>query len=505
MFNPFRSLIRSSAFWSKEIFEIIRQPRLILTLVLGPFLILFIFGIGYQNKAPTFRALFVAPKDSVLAQQIPQVVSSLGSQLIFAGVTDNQAEALDRLRRGEVDIVAVAPDNPLATVQSNHQAIFTLYHNEADPVRANWVNYYAYLYVDQVNRRVLESLVARGQADAARLKQDVQAARANTSAMRDAMQRGDQAAVTQNQQQLNQHIDDLTVALGTGIAVLGGVQQTVGSPNSNDPSTALGALNDARQNANALGSSGAASPATIARIDQDLGAIENDLNQYHNIDPSILVSPFGNQVKDVLPAPVTPVAFFAPAVLALLLQHLAVTLAALSIVRERALEALELFRVSPLSAGEALVGKYLSYFIFGALIAVALTALMVFGLHLPMLGDWLGFALVIAAVLFTSLGIGFVISLVSQTDSQAVQYTMLVLLTSVFFSGLFLDLNSLLQPVQVISALIPTTYGALLLRDLMLRGLPLDLLLVGGLIGLGVVLYILAWLLMRRTISLARA
>ncbi len=504
MLNPFRSLIRSSAFWGKEIYEILRQPRMILTLVLGPFLILFIFGVGYQNKPPTFRALFVAPKDSTLAQQIPQVVQSLGPQLIFEGVTDNQADALDRLRSGQVDIVAVAPANPLQTVQSNHQAIFTLYHNEADPVRANWVNYYAYLYVDQVNRRVLESLVGRGQADASRLKQDVQTARASTSALRDAMQRGDQAAVAQNQQQLNQQIDNLSLALGAGFAVLGGVQQTTGSPNNNGSSATLGALTDAQTNASALGS-GNASPATIARIDQDLSVIENDLNQYNNIAPNILVSPFGNQVKDVLPVPVSPVAFFAPAVLALLLQHLAVTLAALSIVRERALGALELFRVSPLSASEALIGKYLSYFIFGAFIAAALTALMIFGLHLPMLGDWLSFALVIAAVLFTSLGIGFVISLVSQTDSQAVQYTMLVLLASVFFSGFILDISSLLPPVLVVSGLIPTTYGTLLLRDLMLRGLAPNLLLVGGLLGLGVVLYFIAWLLMRRTISLARA
>ncbi len=502
--NPFRSLIRSSAFWGKEIYEIIRQPRMILTLVLGPFLILFIFGIGYQNKAPSFRTLFVAPTNSELAQQIPQVVASMGPQLIFEGVTDNQAQALERLRAGEVDIVAVAPNDPLQTVQSNQQAVFTLYHNEVDPLLANWVNYYAYVYVDQVNRRVLESLVARGQADASRVKQDVAAARANTSAIRDAMQRGDQAAVTQNEQQLNQNIDNLTVALGTGFAVLGGVQQTVGGPGGNNSSTALGALSDAQQNATSL-KGGTGNLATITKIDQDLSVVENDLNQYHDISPTVLVSPFGNQVKDVLPVPVSAVAFFAPAVLALLLQHLAVTLAALSIVRERALGALELFRVSPLSASEILVGKYLSYFLFGGVIAAALTALMIFGLHLPMLGDWISFAIVVAAVLFTSLGIGFVISLLSQTDSQAVQYTMLVLLTSVFFSGFILDLNALLPPVLVVSGLMPTTYGTLLLRDLMLRGLPLNLLLVGGLVALGIVLYLIAWLLMRRTISHARA
>ena len=43
MNNPPRIVIRSSAFLRKEIVEIIRQPLLVLTLVLGPFLILLFF------------------------------------------------------------------------------------------------------------------------------------------------------------------------------------------------------------------------------------------------------------------------------------------------------------------------------------------------------------------------------------------------------------------------------------------------------------------------------
>jgi ABC-2 type transport system permease protein len=39
-------LIRISAFLRKELFEVSRQPRLLATLVGGPFLILLIFGAG---------------------------------------------------------------------------------------------------------------------------------------------------------------------------------------------------------------------------------------------------------------------------------------------------------------------------------------------------------------------------------------------------------------------------------------------------------------------------
>jgi ABC-2 type transport system permease protein len=100
MSNFFRSIIRASSFFRKEIFEILRQPRLVATLVVGPFLILFIFGIGYRANSPTLRTLFVTqPNSAITAQDIQQNLKSMGSVLIYAGITGNQNEALDQLRR----------------------------------------------------------------------------------------------------------------------------------------------------------------------------------------------------------------------------------------------------------------------------------------------------------------------------------------------------------------------------------------------------------------------
>ncbi len=118
-------------------------------------------------------------------------------------------------------------------------------------------------------------------------------------------------------------------------------------------------------------------------------------------------------------------------------------------------------------------------------------------MHVPMLGSWWAFALVIAAVLFTSLGIGFVISIVSQTDSQAVQVSMIVLLSSVFFSGFIMSLDMFYPAVRIISWMLPTTYGTLLLRDIMLRGTEPNWMLLGGLAAIGLVLMLIAWRLMR--------
>ena len=58
-------------------------------------------------------------------------------------------------------------------------------------------------------------------------------------------------------------------------------------------------------------------------------------------------------------------AYFGPAVLALILQHLAVTLVALSLVRERTTGVMELFRIAPVSTSEILAGKVLAYGLLG--------------------------------------------------------------------------------------------------------------------------------------------
>jgi ABC-2 type transport system permease protein len=193
--------------------------------------------------------------------------------------------------------------------------------------------------------------------------------------------------------------------------------------------------------------------------------------------------------------------FFAPAVIVLLLQHLILTFAALSMVRERQLGSIELFHVAPLSPLETLIGKYASYLLFGCSLAAILLTLITLGLGVPMLGNWLSVGLVVLAVLFASLGIGFVISLISKTDTQAVQYAMIVLLTSVFFSGFLLGLNTLWLPVQTISYSLPATYGILLLRDIMLRGLPLDGNILIPLVSLGLILFLVAWLLLERSMD----
>ncbi|MBA3533249.1 MAG: ABC transporter permease [Ardenticatenales bacterium] len=500
-----RLLIRTSAFFSKEIYEILRQPRLIMTLVLGPFLILLLFGIGYRNEARALRTVFVVEPGSALEQKIKEYASSLGPQLIYVDATSDQEEALRQLRRQSIDLVAVAPPDAYETIRNSQQAVFTLYHNEVDPLQADYIQYFGKIYIDEVNRRVLRSITDEGQNEAMTTREDLAAARTSASEMRAALERGDDTAAREHQRQLEQSLDSLELAVGTSIAVLDGVQQTLGDGEI-DSEGLRSNLSRVREGTTSLqeieaGKNNYNSEAQRAgQVEQNLATLDEQLGEFQQIESSVLVSPFRSESQGIASVQPELTHYFAPAVIVLLLQHLAITFAALSIVREVQLGAMELFRVSPITAGETLGGKYLSYILFGGVIATILTGLVVLALGVPMLGRWELYALAIFALLFAALGIGFVISLIVDTDSQAVQYAMLVLLSSVFFSGFFLRLDTLQPYVLPVAWALPATYAIVLLQDIMLRG-TLNPVPLTGLLAFGVGLYMVAWFLLRRRMA----
>jgi ABC-2 type transport system permease protein len=108
------------------------------------------------------------------------------------------------------------------------------------------------------------------------------------------------------------------------------------------------------------------------------------------------------------------------------------------------------------------------------------------------------YVLAVIILLFTSLGVGFFISLISETDTQAVQYSMLLLLASIFFSGFFLDLRLMREPITVLAWSLPATYGIRMLQDIMLRGSSIPLLIFMGIAAIGIALFLLDWILLRK-------
>jgi len=458
---PWAVVIRSFAFVRKEIVEILRQPRLIGLLVIGPFALLFAFGAGYGQDSLSKRAVFVGSEDSEYAKAIEQYQDDLNSFLDYEGMVPTLEQGRRLLDAGEVDVVVDFPADPLSTVMNGQRAVITVYHAELDPIQETAVEVAARLATQEVNAQVL-STVAAGAQDQIR-SADTLSTRFDELA---AGVRDDPQATAAT---ARAELDVLQPSLEATGALLGRLQSDDAEAESQLASTerAVDGVSRAIDAVDAEGSG----PAEVDQLASSLDVLGGEIGKTLLIDPNVLVRPFTSETDNVAVGHTDPTAFFTPSALALLLQHLALTFAALSLVRDRRTGLFELMRVGPLSSGEIIVGKVLAYLLVGVVVAAALLAATVFLLGVPFAGTVGWLAAIVVGVILSSLALGMLLAIFARTESQAVQYAMLALLAGLFFSGFVLPLDSLRWPVKAISYTLPVRYGIEGFHDVMLRGI----------------------------------
>ncbi len=493
--SPRGGVVRAFGFVRKEIVAVVRQPKLLVTLVLGPFLILALFGAGYRNTRDPLRTIAVASEGNPLRAGIEEIAAEADQSIDFLGILTSEEEALQRLRRDEADIVVVVPEDPEATIRSGERAEFIIWHDELDPFSRTNVVFVSQDAVQDFNERVLEQFAAYSQEESAKLDDALPAARQSAAATRAALESSDDAAVDRELRKLEQSVRVLDAGYRPSAELFAGDASPVAAALDRLDAATGTAGNDAAPRAERL--------AAARDAEEALEQLDTDLADFQRIPPKVLISPFDPDPKALVELGSDVTTFYAPGVVALLLQHLAVTFAALSLVRERMLGTVELFRAAPVTSGETLAGKTTGYLAMGAVIAAALSAMMLVLFDVPMRGSWLEYVVLMALVLLASIGLGFVISAVADTDTQAVQYSMLTLLAAIFFSGFFLTLDRLHPAVRPVSKLVPVSYAIEGLQDVMFRGAALDASLLLLLSAYALATFLAAWLLTQRRFAAA--
>jgi ABC-2 type transport system permease protein len=483
------SLTRIAAFFSKWMAEIIRQPALMLSLVVGPFLVLLLFGQGIDLGGPRPKAIVVRPADQG-DQPIDPLPEELDEVEIVEETTD-LASARESLRQGEADTVVVIPPDPLESIQRGEQAPIDVYTNEIDPVARSYFNAYLNDQVSKLNQQAIQKAIESAMTSVDDMDELLVNAREFLGFIRGAG--GDLEDTREQVTNLQATLDPLGEAAQNVSSALSGFNFVVpglGRPSEQAEGLAetVGELQEdvdviVSRLDQATGEEGIPTNEELDEIERNLDEVAATVELARSIPPEVLASPFDLEIENVAPEEVSYVEFYGPAVLALLLQHLGITLGALSMARMRLLGLLELLRTSPTRPVEVVVGNYLSYGVVCAVAGAALVALLVLGLGVPVFGSWLVVAGMLTALILCSLGIGFVISLLSTSEQQAAQLAMLVLIASVFFSDFIVSLELITWPVKAVAYVLPATYGIRSLQDAMLRDVfryEEDLLIVGG-------------------------
>lgn len=507
-------IVRTLAFCRKELSSSARQPLKVLSLVLGPFIILAIFATGYDGSNK-FDTALVVPARQGISTNLADYASFSKDTFNIVEVSTDQNTEINKLKEGKLGAVIVVPGDAIDQIYNGKSAQFPVYYRQLSPLQANYIEYSTYVYASEFDKVLLREALEAAKPPNAQLKTYTDQLNTSTDQLEKDMQANNLAAAKADVARLQV----VTALARQGMSSLiipgngkGNTEQSkliaqqvsqgvVSNLNSKVDAidTQVKAINDGLNN-NDVNSS--QQQQNLAKLKDANNALITDTNKIANIPPAVLVEPVLSQAKNLANTKASFVNFYAPAVVILLLQHIGVTLAALSIVRDRMLGALEIFRVSPINPTEILIGKFLSYMILlmivSGLLIVALNVL----LGVPFIGDPLLAVGVIASSSFASIGLGFLIAGLSRTETQAVQWSMLLILASLFFTGFIVPLNQFNVFVRYFSYILPMTFGATNLQDVMLDNRWPDLFFLLMPLGLGLVYFIIGRFLYKRQFSI---
>jgi ABC-2 type transport system permease protein len=162
-----------------------------------------------------------------------------------------------------------------------------------------------------------------------------------------------------------------------------------------------------------------------------------------------------------------------PGLAGVVLVFVGIIITSLGVVRERQTGTLEQLAVMPLRPRDVFLGKIAPYFAVAAADLALVLAVGVALFGVPFRGSYAVFALGALLFLFVTLGIGVLISSVSENQGQAIQMSFMFTLPQVLLSGLIFPLSSIAVGVRWISYLLPLTYFNEISRGVMLRAEPI--------------------------------
>ncbi|MBU0487201.1 MAG: ABC transporter permease [Bacteroidetes bacterium] len=166
---------------------------------------------------------------------------------------------------------------------------------------------------------------------------------------------------------------------------------------------------------------------------------------------------------------------FVPGVIAIVLMLISSMITSISIAREKELGTMEVLLVSPLRAGQIIIGKVVPYVFLSFLIAATILLVGRFVFGVPINGP-LGLLLAESLLfILLALSLGILVSTVSKTQQTAMLISLFaLLLPTILLSGLIFPIENMPLLLQYISHAIPAKYFVIILKNIMIKGTGLE-------------------------------
>ena len=162
--------------------------------------------------------------------------------------------------------------------------------------------------------------------------------------------------------------------------------------------------------------------------------------------------------------------FYVPGVIAAIVMLVSLLLTSMSVVREKEMGTMEQIVVTPITPLEFILGKTMPSIILGFVNMIFVTLVSVFWFDIPVRGNIVLLFVANGFYLLTTVGIGLLISTVSDTQQQAMMSTFFFYLPAILLSGFMFPIANMPDIVQAFTYFNPLRYFLIIIRGIFLKG-----------------------------------
>jgi ABC-2 type transport system permease protein len=165
--------------------------------------------------------------------------------------------------------------------------------------------------------------------------------------------------------------------------------------------------------------------------------------------------------------------FIIPGLIVIILAIISALITSLTISREWERGTMESLITTPVRPLEVVAGKIIPYLVIGAfdVVVTFLAGYFIFGIHLR--GSFLELLLLALLFLFGTSMLGIVISAVTRVQVVSIQAAMIITyLPSFILSGFIFPIQNMPMLIQGLTYLIPARYMIVIIRSIVLKGIP---------------------------------
>jgi len=234
---------------------------------------------------------------------------------------------------------------------------------------------------------------------------------------------------------------------------------------------------------------------------QIIAGFNNDLRD----SAGVSLSPPGvdARIRVMFNPTMDPVNTMIPGLIAVIMMISLMAILSQAVVKERESGTLEQMFVTPIRAGEYLIGKVTPYAVLATaqMLVVAVVGMLWF--RVPFSGNVWAVLTGLALFMLTNIGMGLFVSLVSRTRQQAQQAMAFLMIPTMILSGFIFPIESMPALIQPLTRLIPMTWALIVLRNSFVKGSDFGPLAVPLLVlaGFALVIFTAAVIATRRRIS----